>query len=142
MPNLSPMERRAWRGFLDTHAEIWKRLDALLAQDDLNMPAYELLFTLQEAGDAGMRMTELARTLRFSGGGLTRLFDKLERRGSVERRPCPIDGRGFEAVLTPAGKRELRRVHAKHVRQVRAQFLDRLEPDDLEALARVWSKLA
>lgn len=142
MPNLSPTEMRAWRGFLHTHSAIWKDLDTALAEDDLSMPAYELLLTLQEAGDAGMRMTELARTLRFSGGGLTRLVDKLERRGSVERRRCPIDGRGFEAVLTPAGKRELRRVHAKHVRQVRAHFLDRLDPTDLEALTRVWTKLA
>jgi len=132
----------AWQGFLHTHAAIWKALDAALAEDELSMPAYELLHTLQEAGDAGLRMTELAKTLRFSSGGLTRLVDKLERRGMVERRRCPVDGRGFEAVLTPAGKRELRRVHAKHVRQVRSHFLDRLDPTDLEALTRIWAKLA
>ena len=142
MPNLSPLEMHAWQGFLHTHAAIWKALDAALAEDELSMPAYELLHTLQEAGDAGLRMTELAKTLRFSSGGLTRLVDKLERRGTVERRRCPVDGRGFEAVLTPTGKRELRRVHAKHVRQVRSHFLDRLDPTDLEALTRIWAKLA
>ena len=142
MPNLSPTEMRAWRGFLHTHAEIWKNLDDALVEDALSMAAYELLLTLQEAGGAGMRMTELARTLRFSSGGLTRLVDKLERHGFVERRRCPDDGRGFEALLTPAGKRNLRRVHAKHLRQVRARFFDRLQATDLEALARVWTKLA
>ncbi len=142
MPNLSPLEREAWRGFLHTHAAVWKALDAELAKDDLSMPAYELLLTLQEAGDGGVRMSDLARTLRFSGGGLTRLVDRLERQGYVARRRCPEDGRGFDAVLTPSGERDLRRVHARHVRHVRTHVLDLLDDDDLRAMARVWAKVA
>lgn len=143
MLSLDDTEKRAWRGFLHAHDALWKALDAELAKDDLNLPAYELLTTLQEAGQrrGGVRMTDLARTLRFSGGGLTRLADKLERQGFLERRRCPEDGRGFEAVLTEGGARRLRRVHAKHLREVRRRFLDKLSPDELTLLADLWERL-
>ncbi|MFD1731173.1 MarR family transcriptional regulator [Deinococcus malanensis] len=39
-------------------------------------------------------MTDLARRVRFSGGGLTRLADKLQAQGLIERRRCATDGRG------------------------------------------------
>lgn len=138
MLNLSPTELLAWRGFLHTHDTLWKVLEAELGEDDLNLPAYELLTTLQEAG--GLRMTDLARSLRFSGGGLTRLADKLQTLGLIERRRCATDGRGWEALLTPEGQRKLRRVHARHLRSVRTHFLDRLSPQETELLATLWPR--
>ncbi|AFD26939.1 putative transcriptional regulator, MarR family protein (plasmid) [Deinococcus gobiensis I-0] len=105
------------------------------------MAAYELLLTLQEAGTAGLRMTELARRVRFSGGGLTRLADKLQGQGLIERRRCEDDGRGFEAVLTAAGQRQLRRAHVRHLREVRRLFLSRLTPEETATLAALWTRL-
>ena len=140
MPNFTDTEMRAWRGFLHTHATVSRALDTDLATHGLNLPAYELLLALQEAGRGGVRMTDLARTLRFSGGRLTRLADRLELQGLIERRRCPDDGRGYDASLTRTGASTLKRVHAKHLRQVRARFLDRLSAAEVEALAAVWSK--
>ncbi|WP_412027757.1 MarR family winged helix-turn-helix transcriptional regulator [Deinococcus yunweiensis] len=140
MLNLTPIEKQAWRGFLHAHDTLWKGLDAELNRDDLNLPAYELLTTLQEAGLGGMRMTELARSLRFSGGGLTRLADKLQQQGLVGRRRCPDDGRGWEVYLTSVGEEKLRRIHARHLREVRRRFLDKLSPQETELLAGLWSR--
>jgi DNA-binding MarR family transcriptional regulator len=139
MLKLSETERLAWHGFLVTHDALWKALEAELARDDLNLPAYELLNTLQEAG-GGVRMSELAHKLRFSGGGLTRLAERLERQDFITRRRCPDDGRGFEAVLTEAGKQRLKRVDAKHLREVRMRFLDKLSPDEITLLADIWQR--
>lgn len=142
MPQLSDTELRAWRGFLHTHDTLWKTLDTDLAREfDLSLPAYELLLSLEDAGETGIRMTDLARSLRFSGGGLTRLVDRLQQGGLLERRRCATDGRGFEAVLTPEGRRLLKRVHVKHLQAVRALFLDRLTPEEQATLAAIWDKL-
>lgn len=140
MLSLTPTELLAWRGFLHAHDTLWKALDAELTADDLNLPAYELLTTLQEAGRDGLRMTELARRVRFSGGGLTRLADKLQAQGLIERRRCATDGRGWEAALTEQGAKKLRRVHVRHLRAVRARFLDRLTPAETELLAGLWPR--
>lgn len=142
MLSLSPTELQAWRGLLHTHDTLWKALDAELVRDGLNLPAYELLDTVQSAGDAGIRMTDLAQKLRFSGGGLTRLADKLQAAGLVERRRCEDDGRGWEVVLTAQGQRQLRRVHARHLREVRTRFLDHLSADEVETLAQIWTRLS
>lgn len=139
---LSNTELRAWRGFLHTHDDLWKALDARLASAfDLSIPGYELLLALEEAGGGGVRMAELAKRLRFSAGGLTRLVDKLQDAGLTERRKCEVDGRGFYVHLTLAGRRHLRRVHVKHLEAVRALFLDKLTPGEQAALAEIWDKL-
>src|SRR5699024_6323803 len=86
-------------------------------------------------------MSVLARTLRFSGGGLTRLVDRLEQAGFVARERCEEDGRGFEVSLTAEGKGRLRRVHARHIRAVRELFLSRVTPEEQRVLADVWGRL-
>lgn len=139
MLSLKPTEKHAWHGFLLTHDVLWKRLEVELAKDDLNLPTYELLTLLQDA-DAGIRMSELASSLRFSGGGLTRLVDKLEKKGFLLRQRCPEDGRGFEVLLTPLGRQKLKRIHAKHLRNVRSQFLDKLSAEEVALLANIWQR--
>jgi DNA-binding MarR family transcriptional regulator len=142
MSQLTKLEEASWRGFLRTHAALWKTLESIMVKDSgLTLSAYEVLLLLEEAGPDGLRMTQLAQTLGFSGGGLTRLADKLQQEGFLERRRCDADGRGYEALLTPAGRVKLKRVHVKHLRAVRSLFLDRLTTDEKNALAGMWQKL-
>jgi DNA-binding MarR family transcriptional regulator len=142
MSQLTKLEESVWRGFLRTHAALWKTLESIMVKDSgLTLSAYEVLLLLEEAGPDGLRMTQLAQTLGFSGGGLTRLADKLQQEGYLERRRCDDDGRGYEALLTPVGRTKLKRVHVKHLRAVRSLFLDRLSSDEQTALGSIWQKL-
>ncbi|MFZ2488883.1 MAG: MarR family transcriptional regulator [Anaerolineae bacterium] len=142
MAKLNRTEQQAWRGFLRVHDQLWKALNKAMQNDsDLNLPAYELLLALEEAGEDGLRMTELAHRLAYTAGGLTRLTDKLEGRGWIERRRSAADGRGFEVRLTAAGRVFLQRVHVLHLRHVRGLFHDKLTPDEQTALADIWNKL-
>lgn len=142
MSQLTKLEEASWRGFLRTHNALWKTLESIMMKDSgLTLSAYEVLLLLEEAGSDGLRMTRLAQTLGFSGGGLTRLADKLQQEGYLERRRCDADGRGFEALLTPAGRVKLKRVHVKHLRAVRSLFLHRLTDDEQNALAAIWQKI-
>ncbi|HET8985148.1 MAG TPA: MarR family transcriptional regulator [Trueperaceae bacterium] len=142
MSNLTTTEMNAWRGLLDTHTALTRALDAELSVDGLSLTEYGVLVRVQEAGRAGIRMTELASHLGLSGGGLTRLADRLERHGYIERRRCTADGRGLEALLTEEGRKKLKRVHVRHLRAVRQRFVDRLTDTDLASLAAIWPKLA
>lgn len=140
MPTLTPTESAAWRGFLSVHNRIWEKLDAeMQAECGFGLPVYELLLTLEERGE--LRMTELAAALRYSSGGLTRLADKLEQQGLIQRIRCETDGRGFQVRLTAAGQAKLKRVHVFHLKGVREQFLGRLSDAEQQALADIWAKL-
>lgn len=138
---LTSLEDAAWRGFLLTHDRLWRALEAGLAAFDVSMAEYSALALLGEAGRDGMRMTELAERRLMSTGGFTRLADRLERRGLIQRRPSAADGRGSEAVLTKDGRALLRKAWRKQLAQLRELFFDRLDQNDLARLAGIWTRL-
>ena len=106
--SLSEGERRAWRGLLRAHACLAKRLDAELEREHgLPMTSYEVLHHLDDAGVGRMRMCDLAEQAQLSRSGLTRLVDRLERDGLLERCSCEHDARGSYACLTDLGRERL-----------------------------------
>ena len=138
---LRDLEDEAWRGFLLTHDRLWRELETGLARLNVSMAEYSVLTLLGEAGRAGMRMSELAERRLMSSGGFTRLADRLEHRGLIERRRSTQDRRGLEAVLTREGRSLLRRAWRQHHGDLRRLFFDRLDDQDLRALTGIWAKL-
>jgi DNA-binding MarR family transcriptional regulator len=139
---LSLAELGAWRGFLRVHAALAKQLDAeLTAAHDLPLSSYEVLITLQAAPGRRCRMAELADRVLLSRSGTTRLVDRLEREGLLERDNCTSDGRGTYAVLTETGEALLARARPKHLADVRERFLRHFEPEELATLALLWERV-
>ena len=139
---LTENELGAWRSFLRAHAQITRKLEAeLVAEHDLPLPSYDVLLQLAESPGRRLRMTELADRVLLSRSGLTRLVDRLEREGLVERASCPNDARGTHAVLTDAGLGRLRRAAPTHLRGVAEHVTSRLDADELVELKRLMLKL-
>ena len=123
-------ELAAWRGMLETHSPLVAELDAELERDHgLPLSSYEVLMYLGDAADGKLRMGELADRLLLSRSGITRLADRLERQGLIERERCEDDGRGYFALLTPAGREKLDAARPDHLAGVRRHFLDRLDAE-------------
>jgi DNA-binding MarR family transcriptional regulator len=139
---LRPLEDAAWRGFLLTHDRIWRSIQEGLAPLNVSMAEYSVLALLGEAGPKGMRMSDLAERRLMSSGGFTRLADRLESRGLIERRQSAIDARSIDATLTSEGRALLRKAWRQQYKGLRRLFLDRLDDDDLRQLARIWDRLA
>jgi DNA-binding MarR family transcriptional regulator len=140
---LTPVELDAWRSFLRAHARVTRLLDAeLTAECDLPLGSYEVLVHLVEAPDRRLRMTELADRVLLSRSGLTRLVDRMEREGLIERQSCPTDLRGTLAVLTEAGYERLRGAAPTHLRGVREHLVDQLTPDELRVLGEALGRVA
>lgn len=138
---LTDLEDEAWRGFLQTHDRLWRDIETNLSRVGVSMAEYSVLALLGEAGRDGMRMSDLAEQRLMSTGGFTRLADRLERRGLIERRRSATDARSSNAVLTRQGRALLRKAWRRHHADLRTLFFDRLDDDDLRALARVWERL-
>ncbi len=138
---LRDLEREAWRGFLYNHDRIWRGLEAGLAPLNVSMAEYSVLALLGEAGPQGMRMSELARRRLMTTGGFTRLADRLERRGLIERHRSPDDGRSVEAALTDDGRALMRRAWRQHRGDLQELFFGRLDDDQLRSLVEVWRRL-
>jgi DNA-binding MarR family transcriptional regulator len=139
---LAPEELAAWRGLLRVHSALVKALDAeLLAEHDLPLTSYEVLINLQAAPGHRRRMAELAEGVLLSRSGMTRLVDRLERDGLIERDACTEDGRGMFAVLTDKGEDLLTRARRTHLDGVRERFLQHFDRDELEQLAGGWNRV-
>ena len=140
---LTDRELRAWRGLLRAHATLVKRLDAELeAEHSLALTSYEVLLHLSNAEDSKMRMCDIAESVLLSRSGLTRLVDRLERDGLVERVSCSHDARGAFATLTHAGRAKLRAARATHLDGVREHFLAHFAQDELDMLGEAFERVA
>src|SRR5579884_2249867 len=83
---LTPVELAAWRGMLRVHAAILRELDAELeSAHGLPVTSYDVLVNLASAPEQRMRMRDLADAVLLSRSGVTRLVDRLERDGLIER---------------------------------------------------------
>ncbi len=140
---LDKRELAAWRGMLRVHAALTRALDAELAErHGLPLNSYEVLLFLADAPGGRMRMSELADSVLLSRSGLTRLVDRLEREGLLEREQCEEDARGYFAAITDRGRALFYEARRTHLAGVRERFIDRLSRDDLRTLGELWEKVA
>jgi DNA-binding MarR family transcriptional regulator len=132
----------AWRGLVRVQGAVRRELDtALRASEGISLWDYTVLRTLAGSRGGCLRMTELARATDYTPSGLTRLADRLERAGLVRRDPCPDDGRGSVATLTPEGRKAFLRARRTHVAGVRRRFLERFDEPELAQMAEFWERL-
>jgi DNA-binding MarR family transcriptional regulator len=135
-------ELAAWRGMLRVHSDMTRVLDAELTQrHGLPLTSYEVLLFLADSPDGRMRMSELADSVLLSRSGLTRLVDRLERDGLLEREQCEEDARGYFAAITDRGRTLFTEARRTHLAGVRERFLSRFSRDDLQTLGELWEKV-
>ena len=143
-PPPTPRDPRleVWRRFLHVHATIRRRLEReLLDEQGIGLGEYEVLLILAYADERRLRMSELADRLVLSRSGATRLVDRLQADGLVERVICDTDRRGQWAQLTDAGYQRLRTASPTHLRGVGEHFLGRLAPAELRDLNATLERL-
>jgi DNA-binding MarR family transcriptional regulator len=146
MAELDERRMAAWRALLAAHRALVDRLNEEL-QEDRGLPLawYEVLLFLNMAPEGRLRMGELADNLLLTPSGATRLIDRMEAEGLVNRQRCPSDRRGWHAVITPAGRSRLKAAAPVHVRGVVEHFGSRLSDEEADAIAtglgRVLSEL-
>lgn len=136
-------ELLAYRCFLRAHARVTRCLEGdLIAEHQLTLAAYEVLESLDEHSDGGMRMTELADAVLLSRSGVTRLVDRLEGLGLVDRVRVSSDGRGVRAQITERGRQRLYLASPTHLVGIARYFLSAMGEGGLEALASTCEDLA
>ena len=142
MVNTQIKDLELWRDFLRAHAHVSSSLeDDLQNRAGFPLTWYDVLFHLSDAPGGKMRLQDLADRLLFSRSGLTRLVDRIEQAGFVEREPDPNDRRGVSAVLTTAGRRAFRRAVPTHRKGVDNHFLGTLNASDKKALRSALKKV-
>lgn len=139
---LSETAVRAWARLLRAQHAAQSHVEKALK--DAGFPPlswYDVLLELERGDKAGQRPFELERHLLLPQYGLSRLLDRIEAAGYLERRPCEDDARGQVVVITRAGRQLRRRIWPTYAAALKTAVSDRLTKKEQEALAGLLGKL-
>jgi DNA-binding MarR family transcriptional regulator len=103
---------------------------------------YEVLLILAREGNQGMSMRGISREQVLTTGGVTRLIDRMEALGLVERALDPGDGRGRLVRLTEAGAAKAVEATRVHLENVRRHFVEPIPVEHRERFAEDLRKLS
>jgi DNA-binding MarR family transcriptional regulator len=137
------LESEAWLRLVRMLELVPPSLDAQLQRDaGLTHFEFMVLSLLRFAPDATMQSKDLAASTNATLPRLSHVVTRLQQRELVERLPCPGDGRATNIRLTEAGRRAVVRATSGHIDHVRRLIIDRLDRDELAALASIGAKIA
>ena len=102
---------------------------------------YDALWELDQAGDKGLRPFEIERQMLIAQSNISRLIDRLEAAGYVERHPCKDDARGQFIVITPAGKAMRKRMWPVYAAALNTVIGQRVSDREAATLAGLLERL-
>lgn len=124
------------------NAEVLDRIEkALHEAHGLNSSEYAVLSVLDQADEGRLRMQELAESVGLSPSGVTRLVERLERKGFVERLACQSDKRSVWATLTEKGRDKLEAATPLYRSTLRKLLAPRITEDEARLLAGLLRKV-
>ena len=116
-----------------------------LADEDLTLEEFDVLVHLAWARDGVLPLRALVASMvmgyQLSRSGLTRLLDRMERDGLVERTLSRTDRRQFDVAISAQGREVFDRVWPGHLQGIRRFFSEPLTDHDVTVLKRVLAKL-
>jgi DNA-binding MarR family transcriptional regulator len=133
---ISDEQLATWRAFLRAHSAMLRRISRDLDAEGLPpLTWYDVLGALRDAPDGRLRQVELAEQVLISNSGLSRLLDRIEAGGLVERLTCASDRRAFFVALTDAGREMLELMWPVYARGIADDFLPALGENPCEIRA-------
>ncbi|GIV60020.1 MAG: transcriptional regulator [Rhodothermaceae bacterium] len=128
--------QEAFIGLLVASGRLRQRLHEVCAAYGITHDQYNVLRILRGVYPEGHPRYEVAGRLIERAPDVTRLLDRLERAGLVERYRSSEDRRLSLARITPKGL-DLLAAMETPIRNVRVEALGHLPEDDLKALIRI-----
>ncbi len=130
-----PFARRseeATVGLLLTADVVRRWGESLVASSGVTLQQYNVLRILRGSQPDGLPTLEIAARMIEQAPGITRLVDRLERKGLIRRQRCPGDRRQVLCFITDKGLARVDALTASILN--RRQPMNRLSPKDLRRL--------
>lgn len=136
----------AWSALVAVYQSVLHDVVRALEDDaGLDSGVFSALAYLARAKPAGrMPLSELHELMhpRYSQPGLSRLVQRMEADGLVERRADPTDGRAAVLVMTRAGRARFAKADAVYTAALREQFGRHLSTAQARALEAALAPVA
>ena len=103
-------------------------------------PQYNVLRILQDYKGTPITVQDIQERMIQKSSNVTRIIDKLETRGWVNRSICEHNRRKMDVVITSIGSQNLRELD-KQVHKIHYPFKQRLNEQEIRTLNKLLSKL-
>ena len=101
--NFRSREQQAALGLLRTADAVKRSFAQMIEPHGITLQQYNVLRILRGAGPDGLPTLAIGERMIEQTPGVTRLVDRLERKGLVARAPCPKDRRRVFCRITAKG---------------------------------------
>lgn len=130
-----------WESLFRAQVAVMRKLQSKPAFRKLSLNEYDVLLTLSACPSGWLRLNEINDQVLLSQSSLSRLIERLEKRGLVDRVQAPDDGRGVLLKLTQAGTELQQEIGRVHVRDIAELLTSALTSAEQRELTRLTEKL-
>ena len=138
--NFRSREQQAVVGLLRTADAIKRSLAHVIEPHGITPQQYNVLRILRGAAPEGLPTLTIGERMVEQTPGVTRLIDRLERKGLVARIPCPKDRRRVFCQITRKGLDLLEQLD-EPVNRWDAQTVSILPPSEVESLIKLLDRV-
>jgi DNA-binding MarR family transcriptional regulator len=138
--NFRSREQEATLGLLRTADAVKRSLAQVIEPHGITPQQYNVLRILRGAGSDGIPTLTIAERMIEQTPGVTRLVDRLERKGLVVRTPCPKDRRRVYCRITAKGLDLLKELDDP-VNRWDSQAVSVLPPSELDTLVDLLDRV-
>ena len=132
--------QEAYLALLRTADESRRRIGQVLESAGVTLQQYNVLRILRGAGKDGLPTLAVAERMIERTPGVTRLIDRMEKKGWVTRARCTEDRRRVWCKITDGGLAVLEQLDGP-VNEVDGSFLGALDEDELVAFVGYLDRL-
>jgi MarR family transcriptional regulator, organic hydroperoxide resistance regulator len=138
--NFRSREQEATLGLLRTADAVKRSLAQVIEPHGVTPQQYNVLRILRGAGSDGIPTLTIGERMIEQTPGVTRLVDRLERKGLVARTPCPKDRRRVFCRITAKGLDLLKELDDP-VNRWDSQAVSVLPPSELDTLVDLLDRV-
>ena len=135
----------AWPTFFKSYNRVHNIMEAKMKEAGFpSLEIYDVLWILEKSPDQHLRFVDLGEKVYLSRSNVTRLCERLEEQGLIERTRCPKDKRGVYAMITPLGlklRKDMWKVYGSLIEEMFSKKMTQTEHKEvIRILKKVWDE--
>lgn len=141
MDDLKSIHALAYFNFLKTGSWVEENVKKAIKDYGLTHAQLNVLYILKNNESRAVSSTELKEQILVSNPDISRLLDRMVKKGLVSRKTCPQNRRKIDITITDEGKKIFNRAHQAAKKSVGHFFKDTISPEEARELRRILQKI-
>lgn len=141
MDDLKSIHALAYFNFLKTGSWVEENVKQAIKDYGLTHAQLNVLYILINSENRAVSSTELKEQILVNNPDISRLLDRLVKKGFISRKTCPKNRRKIDITITEEGKKIFRLAHLAAKESVGHFFKEKITLEEAQELRRILQKI-